>query len=60
LREWVDLHSGEDFEAWVGFLRDELDHAFDAGDATARERVAVRFRRAVALERAFFDAAYEA
>jgi len=60
LREWVDLHSGADFEAWVGFLRDELDHAFDAGDATARERVAVRFRRAVALERAFFDAAYEA
>jgi thiaminase/transcriptional activator TenA len=58
LREWIELHSGEGFEAWVAFLRGELDRAFEAGDAAARDRIASRFRRAVALERAFFDAAY--
>ena len=58
LREWIALHSGPDFEAWVAFLRGELDRAFEAGDGAARERIATRFRRAVELERAFFDAAY--
>lgn len=60
IREWVALHSGPDFEAWVEFLRTELDRAVEAGDAAARERIAARFHRAVALERAFFDAAYAA
>lgn len=59
LGEWVALHSGPDFEAWVAFLRGELDRAMEVGDAAARERIATRFRRAVELERAFFDAAYE-
>jgi len=58
LREWVALHSGPAFEAWVAFLRAELDWAFEAGDEATRAAIAERFRRAVALERAFFDAAY--
>lgn len=58
LREWVALHSGPGFEAWVAFLRDELDRAVERGDEAVRTAIAARFRRAVALERAFFDAAY--
>ena len=57
-REWVELHSGPAFEAWVGFLRDELDRSFDALDPPHQDAVAHTFRCAVALERAFFDAAY--
>lgn len=57
-REWIELHSGPGFEAWVGFLRDELDAAHEAADAAGRTEIAALFRRAVALERAFFDAAY--
>lgn len=58
LREWVALHSGPGFEAWVGFLREELDRAVEAADEAARATIAASFRHAVALERAFFDAAY--
>lgn len=58
-REWIDLHSGPSFEAWVGFLRAELDAAHEAADAAGRAEIAALFRRAVALERAFFDAAYQ-
>lgn len=59
-REWITLHSGPGFEALVGFLREELDRAFEAADETGREQINSLFRRAVALERAFFDAAYAA
>lgn len=56
--EWIELHRGPAFEAWVQFLRDELDRtAADLPDARADE-VAARFVRAVDLELAFFDAAY--
>jgi thiaminase/transcriptional activator TenA len=58
-REWIELHSGPGFEAWVGFLRDELDRAHTAADPAGRAEIAALFRRAVALERAFFDAAYQ-
>lgn len=58
-REWIELHSGPGFEAWVGFLRGELDRAHEAADAAGRAEIAALFRRAVALERAFFDAAYQ-
>jgi thiaminase/transcriptional activator TenA len=58
-REWIELHSGPGFEAWVGFLRDELDRAHAAADGAGRAEIAALFRRAVALERAFFDAAYQ-
>jgi thiaminase/transcriptional activator TenA len=58
--EWVDLHAGPGFEALVGWLRGELDREGPALDEAGRARVLALFRRAAALERAFFDAAYEA
>ncbi|RIY00877.1 TenA family transcriptional regulator [Aureimonas flava] len=54
--EWITLHDNPDFRDVVAFLRAELDRT---GPAEA-ERVSDFFRRAVRLERAFFDAAYEA
>lgn len=58
-REWIELHRGIEFEEWVTFLRAELDRVADALDPQRRERVAAIFVRAVDLEQAFFDAAYE-
>jgi thiaminase (transcriptional activator TenA) len=56
--EWIDLHRGPAFTAWVAFLREEVDRAAaTAGDA-GRARMAEVFTRAVALELSFFDAAY--
>ncbi|NUR87580.1 MAG: TenA family protein [Nonomuraea sp.] len=49
-REWIELHEGPEFRAWVAFLRGELDRV--GGDA-----VEAPFRRAVELERRFFDMA---
>ena len=54
---WIDLHRGDDFEAWVTWLRGQLD-AHEPTDEAERARVADLFTRAVACERAFFDAAY--
>ena len=47
--EWIELHRGPAFAAWVGFLRDEVDQV--GADESA-------FARAVELELAFFEAAY--
>ncbi|GAA4556634.1 TenA family protein [Pseudonocardia xishanensis] len=55
-REWIELHRGPAFEAWVGFLRAELDRA--APSSRHVVRVSRRFARAVELELAFFEAAY--
>ncbi len=52
--EWIILHDSPDFRAFVGFLREELDRVGPADPDTARDV----FRRAVAIEAAFFDAAY--
>lgn len=52
--EWITLHEGDAFASFVAFLRAELDRV---GPSEA-ERCRDLFRRAVALERAFFDAAY--
>ncbi|GAA4072227.1 TenA family protein [Nonomuraea soli] len=52
-REWIELHEGPEFRAWVGFLRGELDRVGPAH----REDVLDVFRRAVTLERRFFDMA---
>lgn len=57
LGEWVALHSGPGFEAVVAHLRAQLDAAWTAADAPTRARIEADFARAVALERAFFDAA---
>lgn len=55
LAEWIDLHVNEGFEAFVGWLKGELDRVGPAQEDACRRR----FRRMVELEVAFFDAAYE-
>ncbi|MEM1276412.1 MAG: TenA family protein [Pseudomonadota bacterium] len=56
--EWITLHSGDGFEGVVAYLRDQLDQAWERLDPTEQAQVADDFARAVALERAFFDATY--
>jgi thiaminase/transcriptional activator TenA len=57
--EWVDLHASPYFESFVQGLRDALDRAVMPLDAAGRARVRGLFVRAAALERAFFDSAYD-
>ncbi|HEY2225565.1 TenA family protein [Actinomycetospora sp.] len=56
--EWIDLHRGPAFTAWVATLRAETDRVGDEVGPGGRARMAEAFERAVALEAAFFDAAY--
>ncbi|MGN9841729.1 TenA family protein [Nonomuraea sp. H19] len=56
-REWIELHEGEEFRGWVAFLRGELDRLGAGLDERRRQEVLGVFRRAVELERAFFDMA---
>lgn len=53
--EWITLHDNSDFRDFVAFLRAELDRVGPAEEAVSKDF----FLRAVALERAFFDAAFE-
>ncbi|MET3793598.1 TenA family protein [Aquamicrobium terrae] len=53
--EWITLHDNPHFRDFVAFLRAELDRVGPAESETSRDF----FSRAVALELAFFDAAYE-
>jgi thiaminase/transcriptional activator TenA len=53
--EWVTLHDNPHFRDFVTFLRAELDRVGPSEPEVSKDF----FLRAVALERAFFDAAYE-
>ncbi|WP_040161073.1 TenA family protein [Mobilicoccus massiliensis] len=55
---WVDLHRGPEFEAWVRWLREQLD-AHEPRDPEEKALVEDLFARAVTCELAFFDAALE-
>jgi thiaminase/transcriptional activator TenA len=57
--EWVELHATPEFEAFVDWLRDQMDAAGEELSARRRERVASLFERTATLEVAFFDAAYD-
>lgn len=57
--EWITLHAGEEFEGVVDYLRTQLDRQWGHLDASARADVEVFFAEAVALEKRFFDAAYQ-
>ncbi len=57
--EWITLHAGEGFRGVVGYLRDQLDKAWQTLDTPARTEVEKTFCRATRLERAFFDAAHQ-
>ncbi|MDH7784722.1 thiaminase/transcriptional activator TenA [Ochrobactrum sp. 19YEA23] len=54
--EWIILHDNPYFVEFVSFLRSELDRVGPAAASKCEDF----FRRAVELEKAFFDAAYEA
>jgi len=58
LAEWIALHDDEEFAAFVGWLRGELDREGEAASPRRRERLDRLFRRTVELEVAFFEAAY--
>ncbi|MEF8757552.1 MAG: TenA family protein [Halobacteriales archaeon] len=60
LAEWIDLHATEDFAGFVTWLRGELDRTGPELSSRRQRRVARHFRRTMTLERAFFDAAYDA
>ena len=53
--EWITLHDNPFFRDFVAFLSSELDRVGPSAPDQARDF----FRRAVLLERAFFDSAYE-
>lgn len=53
--EWITLHDNPDFRDFVGFLRSELDRVGPGEAETSRDF----FLRTVALEKAFFDSAYD-
>ena len=52
--EWITLHDNSDFRGFVDFLCAELDRVGPAQADLCRDF----FRRAVALELSFFEAAY--
>ncbi|MDS0300383.1 TenA family protein [Halogeometricum sp. S1BR25-6] len=58
LDEWVHLHANEEFRAFVGWLRAELDREGAAASPRRRRRLERLFARTVSLEVAFFDDAY--
>jgi thiaminase/transcriptional activator TenA len=57
--EWVDLHSGESFDAVVQYLRTLLDNEAAYLSDEEKEKCTTRFLSAVQLEEDFFNYAYE-
>ncbi len=60
LKEWIDLHIDPGFEAFVMWMASEMDRIGPTLSDGERQGVRNIFNRAVELEVAFFDAAYEA
>ncbi len=60
VREWVELHTGQDFTSQASWLREQLDQAGEHMDEPARQRVARLFRNVLELEITFHDASYPA
>ncbi len=57
--EWIDLHTGAYFESVVAWLRGQLDRAGPALPADEQAQVRRDFVRAIELEKAFFDHAWQ-
>mgnify|MGYP003975316691 FL=1 len=60
LKEWIDLHTDPGFEAFVMWMAAEMDRIGPTLADGERQVVQDIFNRAVELEVAFFDAAYDA
>lgn len=58
--EWITLHAGTGFEGVVAYLRSQLDNIWEQLDDEEKSAVEDIFARTVALERKFFDTAYQA
>lgn len=56
--EWIDLHDNTEFEAFVHWLRTEVD-AFSTLDTNTQARLQQRFNRMSEWEHQFFSSAYE-
>ncbi len=56
--EWITLHDNPFFRDFVGWLREELDRSAATLMPAQRTLCESLFRRAVALERGFFDSLY--
>ncbi|MCH8996783.1 MAG: TenA family protein [Proteobacteria bacterium] len=58
LAEWIALHTLPEFEAFVNWLRDEIDRHGPKLPPERQERLAELFTEIAELEVAFFDKAY--
>ena len=58
LAEWIALHTLPGFEAFVNWLREEMDRHGPALPPDRQERLAELFTGIAELEVAFFDGAY--
>jgi thiaminase (transcriptional activator TenA) len=59
LDEWIEIHANEEFEAYVRWLREQVDRYGPALSPRRQARVDARFGQVVESEVAFFDMAYE-
>lgn len=60
LADWIDIHASDSFQAFVGWLRQEMDRAA-AGLPPERQReLSDRFTRLCRIETAFFEDAWRA
>jgi thiaminase/transcriptional activator TenA len=57
-REWITIHANQEFDAFVAWLRGQLDRNGPKLSPDRQEHIAEVFRRTVQLEKAFFDDAY--
>lgn len=58
LAEWIDLHAISAFEAFVGWIREEMDRVGAALSQDEQKQLENLFKRMCHLEVAFFDAAW--
>ena len=57
-REWITIHSNPQFDAFVAWLRAQLDRDGPRLPPNRQQHIAEVFCRTVQLEKAFFDDAY--
>ncbi|MBK8908177.1 MAG: TenA family protein [Rhodospirillales bacterium] len=58
-QEWITIHANPQFDAFVAWLRGQLDRSGPTLSRDRQEHIAEVFRRTVRLEKLFFDDAHE-